>query len=63
MLKYYSIAEKVAKFHFSERERSVRVLIWLREGSPLGISERTVVGQWVQVLVPLDSLDSDVYSR
>ena len=60
MIKYYNVAEEVAKSHLAERERSVRVLIWLREVSPLGNSERTVVGSSPSAL---DLLDSDVYSR
>ena len=52
MLKYYSIAEKVAKSHFSERERSVRVLIWLREGSPLVIRKERPWGRGFKSFCP-----------
>ena len=50
MIKYYNVAEEVAKSHLAERERSVRVLIWLREVSPLVIRKERL---WVQVTLPL----------
>lgn len=52
VLKYYSIAEKVAESHFSERERSVRVLIWLREGSPRCFRKERLWGSGFKSLFP-----------